>query len=211
MGHILRNPKFLAAGLVLAVLAVAGGVFFVTTNPATAEKTDWPSLTMRYSETGSIDDQSVAKDYLLTYNSYSNWREEMMSADPIETVMGTLAKVGSYRQLQGRTYTEYDSITGSTETETLDDDVTLLPRHALTPMKVSVVEDAYDQRATEVTTSARVCFESTCTDNAPGLKLVLEGQTVIFAKDARGIPIQVGNFVVDEIMVGAPVEEYVAR
>ena len=211
MGHILRNPKFLAAGLVLAVLAVAGGVFFVTTNPATAEKTGWPSLTMRYSETVSVDDQSVAKDYLLTYNSYSNWREEVVSADPIETVMGTLAKVGSYRQLQGRTYTEYDSITGSTETETLDDDVTLLPRHALTPMKVSVVEDAYDQRATEVTTSARVCFESTCTDNAPGLKLVLEGQTVIFAKDARGIPIQVGNFVVDEIMVGAPVEEYVAR
>ena len=211
MGHILRNPKFLAAGLVLAVLAVAGGVFFVTTNPATAEKTDWPSLTMRYSEAGSVDDQSVAKDYLFTYNSYSDWREEVMSAAPMETVMGTLTKVGSYRQLQGRTYTEYDSITGSTETETLDDDVTLLPRHALTPMKVSVVEDAYDQKATEVTTSARVCFESTCTDNAPGLKLVLEGQTVIFAKDARGIPIQVGNFVVDEIMVGAPVEEYIAR
>ena len=211
MGHVLRNPKFLAAGLVLAVLAVAGGAFFVTTNLATAEKTDWPNLTMRYSETGSVNDQSVTKDYLFTYNSYSDWREEVMSADPIETVMGTLTKVGSYRQLQGRTYTEYDSITGSTETETLDDDVTLLPRHALTPMKVSVVEDAYDQKATEVTTSARVCFESTCTDNAPGLKLVLEGQTVIFAKDARGIPIQVGNFVVDEIRVGAPVEEYLAR
>ena len=167
MGHIFRNPKFLAAGLVLAVMAVAGGALFATSNLVTAEKSDWPNLTMRYSEAGSINDQAINRNYLFTYNSYSDWKEEVASADPIETAMGTFSLVGSYRQLQGRTFTEYDSITGSTETETIDEGVTMLPRPALTPMKISVVEDAYDQRAESVTTSARVCFQETCTDTRP--------------------------------------------
>ena len=211
MGHIFRNPKFLAAGLVLAVMAVAGGAIFVTSNLVTAERSDWPNLTMRYSKAKSINNQPINRNYLFTYNPYSDWKEEVISGDPIRTEMGTFSLVGSYQQLQGRTFTEFNSIFGSTETETIPEGVTMLPSLALTPMKISVVEDAYNQRAASVTTSARVCFQETCTDNAPGWKLVLEGTTVVFANDARGIPIQVGDFFVDEILVSAPAEEYTAR
>ena len=211
MGHILLNPKVLVVGLVVAVMAVAVGAFFVTINRATAERGDWPPLTMRYSETVSTNDQTINKTYLFTYNSYTDWKEEVISADSIETELGTFSSVGSYRQLRGREYSEYHSTTGSTDTETIDEDITMIPRGALMPMAISVVEDAYDQRAESVTTEARGCFQGECTENAPGWKLVLEGQTIIFADDARGMPIQVGDFFVEEIMVGAPTEEFTPR
>ena len=211
MGHFSRNSKFLAAGLALAVMAIVGGALFATSKLVTAEKSDWPSLNMRYNEARTINNQLINESYLLTYNSYSDWKEEVTSGDPIETGMGTFSLVGSYKQLQGRTFTTYDSMMDSTETETIPEGVTMVPRLALTPTKISVVEDAYDQRAESVTASARVCFQDTCTENAPGWQLVLEGTTVVFANDARGIPIQVGNFFVDEILVGAPAEEYAVR
>ena len=51
-------------------------------------------------------------------------------------------------------------------------------------------------------TSARVCYNSSCTDNAQGISFTYNGIDFVYADDARGIPLKFGDsFQVIEVTV----------
>ena len=189
---------------VLAIILVVGGAtigIFAWANQARAEPNDWPPLIMKYNVEAAVSGRSIGEVRQLTHNSRTSWIEEVIEADDITVRVGTFNAVGSYQKLDGRVYTEYDAITGETRTETVSDDVVRIPRGGLIPIPIAVIESALGKQAEEVATTTKVCFDDDCTELASGWEISDGNSTVVFADDARGIPIRIGNFVVTEVLV----------
>ena len=64
---------------------------------------------------------------------------------------------------------------------------------------LDVYKEHLGTEMTQVATTTKVCFDDDCTLNAPGW--VFEGHNIVFADDARGIPVKVGNCVVTEVNI----------
>ena len=69
------------------------------------------------------------------------------------------------------------------------------------PRSIAIIGDAYDKELTSVSTTTKVCFNDVCTENAPGWGLRERANVIVFADDARGIPVTIGDFVVTEVRV----------
>ena len=189
---------------VLAIILVVGGAtigIFAWANQARAEPNDWPPLIMKYNVEVMNSGASIVQVRQLTYNSRTSWIEEVIEADDITVRVGTFNPVGSYQKLDGRVYTEYDAITGETRTETVPKGVVRIPRGGLFPIPIAVIESALGKQAEAVATSTKVCFDDDCTELASGWEISDGKSTVVFADDARGIPVKIGNFVVAEVLV----------
>ena len=198
---IMGNLKIWA---VLAVVVVVGGAtigFFALANQAQAEPNDWPPLTMKYNVEVLVNDGSVSQVRQLTYNSRTSWTEQVIEADDITVGVGTFNDVGSYQKVDGGVYTTYDVTTGETLTQAIPDGMVKIPRGGLMPSPISVVEGALGKQADQVATTTKVCFDDDCTERASGWEISNGNSTVVFADDARGIPIKIGDFVVTEVMV----------
>ena len=187
----------------LGVLAIGATAFIITTNVVGAKNPDWPALTMTYKTATTNPDtqQTNESTFRLTYTSDTEWKEEIIAAPTIQAGDDTYSEVGYYQQLSGDQYSVYDPITGTTETETVPDNVRRIPRSMLTALPISTLEGTLGKEAKAVPTSTRVCFEDDCTDNAPGWQYEDNGHVLILADDARGIPIKINNLTVDELTV----------
>ncbi len=166
-----------------------------------------PALaTMYYSQEIHEGHSRILSRMRLSHNSPESWTQEVIKGRVYETRWGTFDETGSYISLEGRTFSSYDATTGDYETETVPEGTRMAPRGGLWPVQVSVFHRLFGKRPEAVTTQSRVCFRGDCTDNAPGWKYAVGRQTFIIADDARGIPIQRNNFVIDEILVHADQE-----
>ncbi len=107
---------------VSAIIVVVGGAtigILAWANQAQAEPNDWTPLIMKYSVEAAVSGRPIGEVRQLTYNSRTSRFEEVIEADDITVRVGTFNAAGSYQKLDGRVYTEYDSITGETQSETV--------------------------------------------------------------------------------------------
>ncbi len=189
---------------VLAIILVVGGAaigIVAWANQARAEPNDWPPLVMKYNIEAAVSSRSIGEVRQLTYDSRTSWIEEVIEADNIVVSVGTFNNTGSYQKLDGRVYAEYDAITGRTSTEAIPKGVVMIPWGGFMPIPIAVLESILGKPAEKVATTTKVCFDDDCTEFASGWKIPDGKSTFVFADDARGIPVQIGNFVVTEVLV----------
>ena len=191
----------LSIAVVAALLALGAGVFLVTTNSAKAELKDLPPLTMKYSETVKVGNQTINQVRELVYHARDSWTETVIETDTIEAWGGTDSDLGSYQKVQGDQYTVYDASSGETITRTVEEGYARPPKVAIQAMPPAEVEDQFGIKAVPVSTSSKVCFDGDCTENASALKLDIDGWIIVVADDSRGIPLKAGNFEVTEVRV----------
>ena len=187
----------------LGALAVGIGAFVITTNAVGAKNPDWPPLTMTYVTPAASPDGTSpgALTFRLDYTDQSNWKEQIIAAPDVRVGDETFSKVGYYQQLSGDKYSIYDPITRSTRTQTVRDGVVMIPRSMLSPLPISTLEGVAQQEATKVTTATRVCFRDDCESNATGWRYEDKGNVLVYADDARGIPIRINDLVVSQLTV----------
>ncbi len=204
MNRIIKSWKVWASvGLVLA----AGVAFAFVVDGARAEQPwDWPTLTMTYPVTLTVNEEAIQQTRELMYNSWDSWTETVTAADSFEIPQGTFSDVGSYQMVANGKYITYDATTGETLTEDIKDGVVHIARGGLSPMPLSKLEEHLGKKLTSVTTATRVCFNDECTDNATGWEMRDGKSVVVFADDARGIPVKIGDFTVSEVRVDATKE-----
>ena len=171
----------------------------------------WPQFTMVYETDGAAiaigqNPAEITREVRrLEYQSETQWTDTVIEAPTIETRVGQFSGVGSYKQLNGKTLTEFDAMDGYTDetTETtLEEGTTTSTIMPPFPIEESGIE------CTPIATNSRVCFRDQCTDNAEGLLYrKASGSEAVFVNDARGIPLRVGSpstrdaFIVKEIQI----------
>ncbi len=211
------NRIFKLSLLVFIVAWAATSVVFVATSeigvkasgPVGPVIPTWPQFTMVY-ETDSAaiaigqNPAEVTREVRrLEYQAETQWKDIVIEAPTIETRVGQFNRVGSFQQLNGRTFTEFDALGGSSHETTVEEGTRVTSGFMLPfPIEESGVE------FTPVTTNSRVCFRDQCTDNAEGrLCRKASGSEMVFVDDARGIPLRVGSpstgdaFIVKEIQI----------
>ena len=187
----------LASMVVVALVAVV--VVFAVRSSVSAKSanTDWPSLTITYEIAGppvlvSGKEQSGTEVRRMEYTSKNNWTDTIIEAPNIDTTVGTFNSAGSYRNFNNGVITEYDAITDSiTTTNAIEGS-----SHVAGPAFVRYSINALKKKGVEfsrVSTDARVCFQSSCKDNASGVRMIHGGQEYIFVDDVRGIPLKFGS------------------
>ncbi len=188
---------------------------------------DLPSFTMTFvftqGQAVSVGDELVDPRQMLRleYTDKDHWVETVIEAANIDTRVGTFSNVGSYQRVDGDKYTTFGAVTGATDTETIGADMPDLPPGVpadverrklpgiyLIPFDVKAAENGeYEEYGIiahgPTRTNARVCFKDWCEDNHKGLSYTMEsGVLWIYANDARGIPLKVGDsFEVCEVTV----------
>lgn len=186
-------------------MMVGFGVFLVTADRVKAEVVDLPPLTMRYEveiAIGGIDGlESITEVRELVHNSRDSWTETVIEADPVVHRLGTDNFVGSYRKVENGVFTQYDITSDHTSTETLEEDKVLFPQGGLWAMPIEPIEEQFDITAELVSTTKKVCFDGNCRENAPGWVMEVDGERVLVADDARGIPLDLGPVVITEVRV----------
>ena len=210
----LFTTKRVASGMVsVIILAAAVGAFLLTSAGPQDEQAAWPALTMTYDEHGQfalIGDnppETMTLTYRLTYTSADTWIEEVIAAPDVVTSVGTFSDVGSYRKIEDGQYTDFDSTSGDTTTYALEEDVTRVPRGRLYPVSLTILQDRVDASPAKVPTTTRVCFDDDCESAAEGWRFVDDrGREVVYADDARGIPLKLGDFVISEVLVSGSKE-----
>ena len=139
----------------------------------------------------------------LEFGSPSQWTDTVTASPDVQARVGMFNVTGSYKRLDGRTYTKYDALTDTTEEEEAEEGRVVGPFMMPFPIK----ESGYT--FTPTTTEATVCFMAECQENAEGLLYVKpSGTEFVFVNDARGIPLRIGDesngFVVHEIRINDP-------
>ena len=200
---ILRWTPLRFVVAVLALVAVGVGTFVLSGDQTKTSVTDWPPLTMTYQTDFVINGATYDETRMLTYKSRNSWEEKVIAADSFELREGVFSTVGSYRKLENDQFTTHDQLSGSPDVEEVDEDVLTIPRYYLFANPIEPLEEFLDIKLTPVTTKTRVCFEDACTDDAPGWEFRYKDVLVVYADDARGIPVSVGDnaFEVTELRV----------
>ena len=184
------------------LLAIAVGVtafFLLTGDRATADLQDWPSLTMTYAIEAPVNDTTIDQTRRLTYTSRNEWTEEVIAADDIQTIVSTVNDTGSYQKVANGSYITYDASSDHTTTETISEGVIVVPQGGLVAAPLNMYKEHFETEMLQVATTTKVCFDDNCTLNAQGW--TFEGDNIVFADDARGIPVQIGDFVVTEVRI----------
>ena len=196
-----RTLIFLGAAFGLVAVGVVA--FVLRSNATAASTTDWPPLTMTYQTDFVVNGSTYNETRMLTYNSRNSWEEKVITAEPFEVRGGVFSTVGSYQRLEKDQYTNYGAASGSTDVEEVEEGSLMIPRGWLVPAPIEGLEDFLNNELTPVRTTTRVCFENVCTENAPGWEFRYKDVGVVYADDARGIPVKVGNnfFEVTEVWV----------
>ena len=210
--HILDNRMPVIGAVVVLSLIICGIAMGIhRAAPARAEQ--WPSFTMTYEKDGapiSVGNKTYQgrEVHRLDYRMETDWIDTVTVAPSAETVAGPVSAVGSYRQLNGRVFTEFDSFVGNTSVTEIESGVNLIPGAAFSRLPIRVfVEHGYE--LTRKTTSSKVCFSSSCQVNATGISMNDDGWEYIWVDDARGIPLQIGTswFVVTELQIEGEKQE----
>ncbi len=187
----------LALGVVMTVLALA---FTNRTGPNLPDPI--PPMTLTYEVYGpgvSVGDRTSTpyKELVrLEYRSQTDWTETIIESPTLDLGRyGEGTSKGSWRQLKGNVYTEYDAMDGGTYTSSEGGGV-LLPHsvfgYAYTPIGYSPIAGA--DAGVTVTTEARVCWNGGCVDNAAGVSYTKgDRELVMLEGDGWVLPIRDGD------------------
>ena len=203
---ILRNNSSrLQLGLVVTVLLglLVAGEFFSLQWVTATQTEHWPPFTMEYEVNGqtSPGERPPRHVHRLEYRSKTDWTDTIIKAPSIENRYGVFSHIGTFQQVKDDVFTDYDSVTGLTSTDRIEDGTTRVPRMGLIPHPVQLLQDQ-GFRFVRKPTVAKVCFLDECEERAAGVSFLDEGQERIILDDVRGIPLRVGdNFVVRELRV----------
>lgn len=207
------NKRQIAVTFMLVLAAVAGflgTVVFWQGASAQEPVPQWPALTMKYQATGKF--HSVGENppvtstigFKLTHYANGDWKEEIISAPDVTTSLGVFNRTGSYQSVTGDTYTRYDVESGTTETEVIPAGHTWSPQAMIYPMPLAKLDEHYAGTRRLVNTTARVCFQTACENNASGWLYELpNGNRYVLADDQRGIPISLGHLNITEVRVSS--------
>jgi hypothetical protein len=200
----------LGLSLVLLILtAVAVSVFIAVSvradQPVAPTIPTWPAFSMLYEtdgETytrGSSPQVNTREVRRLDYQSPTQWTDTVVEAPTITTSVGSHSRVGYTAQLNGTSYVEADAAGRQLHTYTVDEDTTFLVGTMPPPFPIV----ASGVTTTTKATTAKVCFQTECTENAGGvLYTKSNGSEFVYVDDARGIPLQVNDsFIVKEITI----------
>ena len=217
MQQLVTKRRLLYALVPLAVIAVAAFAIlelgFQTEGDGQPDA--WPSLIMTYDETESHiigDNTPVAttKTYRFTFTSNDSWIEEVIAAPSVQTSAGTFSDVGSYQKVENGQHITYDATSGSTRTTALEEGTIQIPRSRLHQVSLDSLKEHVDSSPTKVATISRVCFNEDCADSAQGWRFMDGSVESIYADDARGMPLKLGDFVITDLQVQSakqPVED----
>ena len=195
--------------LLLIVAAVAGSVAVAVSVRAEEREyhiiPTWPAFSMLYTTPGYTytrgqgEPVTVTEIHRLDYVSATQWVNTILESPDITTSVGTYNRVGQYSALNGNTYSEHDGTGHVTHTETVADDTTFIV--GTMPAPFPIVGSGVETTGT--TTTAKVCFQEECTENAAGVLYTMDnGSEFVFVDDARGIPLRVNeSFAVKEITI----------
>ncbi len=147
------NKRLLA---VLLVLTCASGVLAIATflnaqNTAGADRNSWPSLLMVYNIDGlTYNGVSIREVHRLVYRSKSDWTDTVIESDPIQSGVGTIYSVGSYKRVDGIRYEEYDSIGDQSYLEELDGGKSItIPNVFLQPVPVKAIQASFKNNVSD--------------------------------------------------------------
>lgn len=197
----------LLVGLSLGMMAIGGSGYSDSVNPNLPLRQ--PSFTMIFKVADGqqvmVGDRHVDSHQTrrLEYTSRTKWVETVTASPDIVTQWGTFSDVGSYQKMDGNTFTTYDAVVGDVITETITRG-TRAPGIYMMPMPMHGInhDDSFIESYSRVRTSARVCFNDSCTDNAEGISFSTNVRSYIYVDDARGIPLKFGdNFEVTEVTI----------
>ena len=208
----MASSQTLRLGLVLFIAAVVATSVVVAMSVWADEPTgtdpvipEWPPFTMVYEtdgivySIGSSPPVTTREVRRLEYQSRTQWTDTVVEAPTITHAVGSDSRVGASTRLNGDSYTEYNASGELTYAETVGENTTKIVGTMPPPFPI---EDSRVETEPTVT-SAKVCFNDECTENAAGL---LYKQTkrseLVLVDDARGIPLRVNDaFVVREIRI----------
>ena len=206
----MASSQTLRLGLVLLIAAVVAKSVVVAMSvwadgPAGPVIPTWPPFTMVYETNGvvysigsspSVTTREVRR---LEYQSRTQWTDTVVEAPTITTMVGSTSRVASSTRVNGDSYTEYNASGELTYADTVGENTTMLAGSLPPPFPI---EDSRVETEPTVT-SAKVCFNDECTENAAGLlRRRANGAEVVYVDDARGIPLRVNDtFVVKEIRI----------
>ena len=209
------NPRWLLASLVILAAAVSAYLLINRDSEAVlGQQSDipgcsdcvfrheWPAFTAIYQTHGS-EVHSHSNVYRpqqirqLDYTDEQNWRITVLYSDPIETVLRTSDKTGSWYEQSGQTYTKYDAEFDHTTTYTLDYETTIVIPDVFDPTAVSGIDVDTRTDAQMVSTDAEVCTGDDChvigTSLATQARQYSELTDWKLTNDALGIPLEVGD------------------
>jgi hypothetical protein len=172
------------------------------------EASEWPPFTMVYElaqgQAVMVGNRQVDPWQMrrMEFVSPTKWKVTVLESASIETSVGAFSQTGSYQMLDGRQFTEFDAATNSYHEETVDRAVRRIPTAFPAPFQMLGLE-MEGLTPTRVVTTATVCFQEDCRENATGLLFIKDnGQEYLFANDSRGIPLRIGTgFRVKELRV----------
>ena len=197
----MASSQTLRLGLVLLIATVVTTSVVVAMSvwadgPAGPVIPEWPPFTMVYETNGvvysigsspSVTTREVRR---LEYQSRTQWTDTVIEAPTITTRVGSDSRVGFSSRLNGNSYTETNASGETTYAETLGENEIRLAGSL--PLPFSLEESGVETEPT--VTSAKVCFNDECTENAAGLlHRKANGAEVVYVDDARGIPLRVGD------------------
>ena len=135
----------------------------------------------------------------LEYQSRTQRTDTVVDAPTITYTVGWSSRVGTSTRVNGDSYTEYKSSGELTYAETIGENEIRIAGSMMLPFPI---EDPRSETEPTVT-SAKVCFNDECTENAAGLlHRKANGTEVVYVDDARGIPLRVNDvFFVKEIHI----------
>ena len=206
----MASSQTLRLGLVLLIAAVVATSVVVAMSVWADGSTDpviptWPPFTMVYESNGivysigSSPSKTTREVRRLEYQSRTQWTDTVVEAPTITTTVGSHSRVGFSARLNGDSYTEYNASGETTYADTVGENETLITTGV--PLPFSLEESGVETEPT--VTSAKVCFNDECTENAAGLlHRRANGAEFVYVDDARGIPLRVDDvFFVREIHI----------
>ncbi len=197
----MASSQTLRLGLVLLIAAVVATSVVVAMSvwadgPAGPVIPTWPPFTMVYEADGvvysmgsspSVTTREVRR---LEYQSQTQWTDTVVEAPTITYTVGWSSRVCSSTRVNGDSYTEYNASGETTYAETLGENEIRLAGSLPPPFPI---EDSRVETEPTVT-SAKVCFNDECTENAAGLlHRKANGAEFVYVDDARGIPLRVDD------------------
>ena len=203
-----------SGALALVAMTILGLVAFTGTATTPSLPDPLPPMTLTYEVYGdsvSVGGRSIPafkETRRLEYRSQTDWKETVIESPTLNLGRyGTGSNVGSYRQLKGNVETEYDALTDTTSTYTLEGTSVNLPTaalgyayHGTQPMGPNVTGVA-------VATDVSVCSaDGVCEDNVAGIKYAKGDGTLVVYKGADFIlPIKDGDvFTLKSVKISGP-------
>ena len=106
----------------------------------------------------------------LEYRSQTEWVDTLIETTRVHVSRpGVGGFVGSYRSLNGEAVAEYDAMTRTTDDSTVSENGIFVPNSALVPYYPDLLDAIPGMTKSRVVTSAKVCFNGDCEENAVGV------------------------------------------